>query len=420
MAADGTGTEWTLALKILHVQETLSPRYGGPASALPQLAAAQAAAGHQVVVVTTNADHPSGIYHAPGWYGLADESVQVLYGSTQSTRLRISAQVGTYLLRSITEYDVVHVHGLYRFPPTFAASLARRRKVPYIIRPHGSHDPYLYDKSTLGSVRLKRAYEKLFDLPNLHAAGAVHYTTEDERDLASFMKVRAPSFVVPNGIDWERYRHLPPRGALRARWRVGDAPLVLFLGRLHVKKGLDLLIPAFDAVRLREPDAQLIIAGPENDSYGQQVRGWVAERGLDSQVHFVGSLEGSDVVQAYVDADAFALPSYTENFGMTVAEAMACALPVVISDAVNIHGEVSRACAGLVTRCDSSETATAIVELLRDPARRREMGRAGRQLVQTNYAWPAIVDALTNEYEVAIERTQLTGGKPSRRRQDSE
>ena len=147
--------------------------------------------------------------------------------------------------------------------------------------------------------------------------------------------------MIPNGIDWERFRTLPPRGALRARWGLHDEPVVLFLGRIHFKKGLDLLIPAFDRCDAGCRMAQLVIAGPENDDYGQKVRGWVRERGLDASVHFVGLLSGPDVVQAYVDADVFALPSYTENFGMTVAESMACALPVVISDQVNIHAEVA-------------------------------------------------------------------------------
>jgi glycosyltransferase involved in cell wall biosynthesis len=392
-------------VRILHVQETLSLRYGGPARALPQMAKAQSAAGHEVVVVTTNADHPTGVYHEPGWHMLADGAVSVLYGSAQSARLRISAQAATYLMRSISGFDVVHVHGLYRFPPTLAARLARRRRIPYIIRPHGSQDPYLYDKSTMGSVRLKRLYERLFDLPNLNAAAAIHYTTEEERDRASFLGLRAPSFVLPNGLDWESYRELPARGALRSRWGLGDAPLVLFLGRLHFKKGLDLLIPAFDAVRRQQPNAQLVIAGPENDDYGQKLRDWVAERELTSAVHFVGTLQGADVVQAYVDADVFALPSYTENFGMTVAEAMACALPVVISDQVNIHAEISSAGAGLVTRCDIEEIADALQALLRDAGRRRVIGQAGRQLVQERYSWPAIVDALTKEYQSAIKRT---------------
>jgi glycosyltransferase involved in cell wall biosynthesis len=210
--------------------------------------------------------------------------------------------------------------------------------------------------------------------------------------------------VVPNGLDWERYRTLPARGALRVRWGLGEVPIVLFLGRLHFKKGLDLLISAFDTLRRRVPDAQLLIAGPENDDYGLKVRGWVRKRGLDGAVHFVGPLHGTDVVQAYVDADVFALPSYTENFGMTVVEAMACALPVVVSDQVNIHAEVTGAGAGFVTRCDADEVAGALKALLCDAGRRRAMGDAGRRLVQERYTWPAIVGTLTKEYEAIIDR----------------
>ena len=406
-------------MKILHVLETLSPRYGGPVSVLLALAAAQQRAGHEVTVATTNADHPRGVYHAPGWDTLADGAVPVYYAPVQFAPLRFSWSLADFLRRTVAEFDLVHIHGLYRFPPTYAAWQARRQGVPYIVRPHGSLDPYLYARSSTGRLGFKRLYERWFDLPNLHAAGAIHYTAEDERERAAFVKLRAPSFVVPNGLDWEHYRTLPARGALRARWGLGDAPLVLFLGRLHFKKGLDLLVPAFDTLRRQIPDVQLVIAGPENDDYGQQVRGWVRERGLEAAVHFVGPLHGAEVVQAYVDADVFALPSYTENFGMTVVEALACALPVVISDQVNIHAEVSGAGAGLVTHCDADEVAQGLETLLNDAERRRAMGEAGRRLVRARYTWPAIVESLTAEYERVIERhpagkiSRIGAGEPS-------
>ena len=366
-------------MRILHVISTLAPASGGPTSVVRDLAAAQIGQGHQVTICTTDRGNPvrerlpDTYFHTMAPAGVQIEKFPVVF-----TPLLLSPAAGRWLAGSLSGFDIVHIHGLYRFPPTYAAWQARRQGVPYIIRPHGAIDPYLYDKSSR-SLWLKRLYERWFDLPNLHAAGAIHYTAEDERERAAFLKLRAPSFVVPNGLDWDRYRELPARGALRVRWGLGEAPLVLFLGRLHFKKGLDLLIPAFDALRRRVPGVQLVIAGPENDDYGQQVRGWVRERGLDAAVHFVGPLHGADVVQAYVDADVFALPSYTENFGMTVAEAMACALPVVISDQVNIHAEVSGAGAGLVTACDAGEVTAALEQLLRDADRRRAMGAAGRR-----------------------------------------
>ncbi len=320
------------------------------------------------------------------------------------TPLYLSPRLAQWLRKTLRTFDVVHIHGLYRFPATYAAYQARRQRVPYIIQPHGALDPYLYDKSSAGNLWLKRLYERLFDLPNLHAASAIHYTAEEERKRASLLGLRARSFVVPNGLDWARYQTLPPRGTLRVRWGLDEKPMVLFLGRLHFTKGLDLLIPALDTLRRRIPDVRLVIAGPENDDYGRKVRGWVRERGLDEVVHFVGPLHGAEVVQAYVDADVFTLPSYTENFGMTVIEAMACALPVVISDGVKIHAEVAQAGAGLVTHCDASEVAVALETLLRDADRRRIMGERGRELVKERYTWPVIVGALTREYEAVVER----------------
>ena len=394
------------ALRILHVISTLAPASGGPTQVLRELTGAQVSVGHSVVICTTDRGNPVRERLPDSWFRETfSERVEVKAFNVEYAPLLVSLEMGGWLRGKMQAFDVVHIHGLYRFPPTYAAYQARRSGLPFLIRPHGALDPFLYGTSTR-SIRMKRVYERWFDLPNLHAAGAIHYTAQEERERASFLNLGAPSFVVPNGLDWARYRALLTRGALRARWGLGDAPLVLFLGRLHFKKGLDLLIPAFDALRQRIPGVQLVIVGPENDDYGQKVRGWVRERGLDADVHFVGSLEGQDVVQAYVDADVFALPSYTENFGMTVAEAMACALPVVISDQVNIHAEVASAGAGLVTRCDADEVAHALETLLSDADRRSTMGAAGRRLVRERYTWPAIVEALTGEYEAVIERTK--------------
>jgi len=395
-----------MAMRILHVISTLAPASGGPTQVLKDLATAQTDVGHEVAVCTTDRGNPVQEKLPASHFRtfLHDQATLEVFPVTYAPLL-LSLHLAQWLRENIGAFEIVHVHGLYRFPPTYAAYQARKQGVPYIIRPHGSLDPYLYGKSTR-SVWLKRLYEHWFDLPNLHGAGALHYTAEEERERVAFLKLRAPSFVVPNGLDWAAYQSLPPRGALRACWGLGEAPLVLFLGRLHFKKGLDLLITAFDEVRRKIVDAQLVIVGPENDDYGQKVRGWVRERGLQEAVHFVGPLHGVEVVQAYVDADVFALPSYTENFGMTVAEAMACTLPVVISDQVNIHAEVAQAGAGLVTRCDAAEVAAALEALLRAPERRRAMGEAGRRLVQERYTWPAIIGALTKEYEKVIERNR--------------
>lgn len=398
-------------MRILHVIPTLASSSGGTTFVLRDLSTAQARRGHEVTVCTTDRDNPERNILSGDYFRnfFSAEVILKVFRAVPEGAL-VSTSMARWLRLSLKDFDVVHIHALYRFPPTYAAWQARRQRVPYVMMPHGALDPYLYARSSTGRLGVKRLYERWFDLPNLHAAGAIHYTAEDERDRAAFLNLRAPSFVVPNGLDWDRYSSLPARGALRARWGLDDAPLVLFLGRLHFKKGLDLLVPAFDTLRRHIPDAQLVIAGPENDDYGQQVRDWVRERDLQAAVHLVGPLDGAEVVQAYVDADVFALPSYTENFGMTVIEALACSLPVVISDQVNIHAEVSDAGAGVVTRCDADEVAHALQALLNDADRRRAMGEAGRRLVQERFTWPTIVDALTAEYGRVIARHRTDPG----------
>jgi glycosyltransferase involved in cell wall biosynthesis len=392
-------------LRLLHVISTLAPSAGGPTRVLQDLAKAQVAAGHSVAICTTDRDYPVDRRLPIGYFTSAFPSpIQIHSFSVQYEPLLLSLPMARWLSKEIRAFDVIHIHGLYRFPLSFAAYRARMSKIPYIIRPHGSLDPFLYTKSSVGKLAFKRIYERCFDLPNLQTASALHFTAIEERERTVFLNLRAPSFVVPNGLDWSRYRQLPAKGWLRARLGLADQPIVLFLGRLHFKKGLDLLIPAFDALRRSIPNVQLVIAGPENDEYGQQVRERVQELGVASSIHFIGALTGDDTLNAYVDADVFALPSYTENFGMTVIEALACSLPVVISDQVNIHAEVSGADAGIVTRCDVSEVTQALQALLTDPGRRHAMGLAGRRLVESQYTWPPIAEELTKQYEAVIAR----------------
>src|SRR6185436_20783168 len=179
----------------------------------------------------------------------------------------------------------------------------------------------------------------------------------------------------PPGVHVERYCDSSVDGSFRAAWpETRGRRIVLFLGRLNFKKGLDLLVRAFGEVARRRPDVHLVLAGPDDDGYGATVRRWLGAEGVLDRVTFTGMLLGRAKLAAFRDADVFVLPSYTENFGMAVVEAMACGRPVVISDHVNIWHEVAAAGAGRVTRCDAGEVAAALLGLLDDPAARRAAG----------------------------------------------
>jgi glycosyltransferase involved in cell wall biosynthesis len=249
----------------------------------------------------------------------------------------------------------------------------------------------------------------LFEFSNLNGASALHYTTRKEMEQARFLKLRAPEIVVPNGIEWDSFAKLSPRGRFRVRLGIpSGTPVVLFAGRVNFIKGLDLLVPAFTEIARTVPEAVLVIAGPDNEGYGRMVRSWVLEDGLSERVYLTGVLNQEELREAYVDADVFVLPSYSESFGMSVIEAMACGCPVVVSDRVGISRDIREARAGLVVPLDRAALADAIKSLLCDRIEARSMGVAGRAHVENHYAWNLVVGRLTRVYEALVRREPLS------------
>ena len=392
-------------MKVLHVIQTLSTRFGGPVASLKALARHQVKKGHEATICTTNSDYPIGSLSVPNHMPVIENGVSVWYHPVQFQPLLYSEQLRKWINTSINKFDIVHIHGLYRFPVTCASRAARKAGVPYIISPHGALDPFLYRQSKY-SVSLKRLYERLFDMPNLNGAAAINYATQVEMERARFLRLISPSAVVSHGIDWELYTDLPPIGSFRAHIGItADTPLVLFLGRMNFKKGIDLLIPAFARVNETLSKSRLAMVGPDNEKFSLKVRRWCVDHGIDNQVLMIDHLAPDRVRQAYVDADVFVLPSYTENFGMAAVEAMACRCPVVISDQVNIHSDVKKAGAGVVVSLKTGEIARGMLSVLTCKTAAKDMGDAGRRLAKTRFAYERIVEDVTRMYEAAIQRS---------------
>lgn len=390
----------------------MADRYGGPVSVLRSLSEDQARRGHEVTICTTNLDYPRGILNVATNAPTVANGVATWYHALNFRPLHFSVTLGKWLLRHVAEFDVINIHGLYRFPPTFAATVARRQGVPYLIKPHGSLDPFLYQQSRY-SLQLKRLYERLFDLRNLNSAGAIQYTSEEEALRAEYLGLRAPAVVVRSGIDWSDFETLPRSGAFRQRLALAaDQSLILFLGRLNFKKGLDLLVPAFAKVVREVPNACLAIVGPDNEGLGAKVRQWCRESGVEGNVRFVDHISPKEVRQAYADADVFVLTSYTENTGMTVVEAMACRCPVVISDQVNIWPLIRQAGAGIVVPLVVEQISEALLMSLHDREAAERMGRSGRALAKEQFSWESIGDQFDRVYEALVrhERPVCAGG----------
>ena len=240
----------------------------------------------------------------------------------------------------------------------------------------------------------KRIYERLFDIPNLNHAAAIHYTAQEEAERAAFLRLRAKPVIVPNGIDWETYRHLPARGSFRERLGLDDQNTAgAFPRSYQLQERTGSACTGFCPGFAEYPGARLAIVGPDNEGYGSKVKQWCGSKVSRIKFFFVDHMGPEEVKQAYVDADVFVLPSYTENFGMTVVEAMACGCPVVISDQVNIWREIQEEGAGLVVGLEPREIAKAICRVLADKDAAKDNGNVEAVWRRKRrYAWPRIVD----------------------------
>ena len=373
-------------MRILHAIATLSATYGGPSKACIETAQALAARGHEVSILTTNLGFP-GLLDVPLGQPVDRGGVAVQHRPAVRPHFwGTSLALARALREAIPHADVVHLHSLYFHHTKVTASLCSRFGVPYVLQPHGALDPYLYRRHRFR----KLLAERWFQNAATRGAAAVQYATEEEMSLAAPCAFGVRGVVVPIGLHPEDYANLPPRGRFRARHpAIGDRPIILFLGRLNFKKGIDVLIRGFAEAVDAGLDAHLVLAGPDGGDRGR-IESWINERGLRPRTTLTGMVGGAEKLSLLADADLFALSSWTENFGIAVIEAMACGLPVAISDRVNLWPSVAEADAGWVAPVDSCAFRDIILEALSDPSRARGKGARGRALVHERYAWRRI------------------------------
>lgn len=379
---------------MLHVVPGISPKFGAPAN-VPTLLRYLAKYGVETTLLTTNADVAGHRLDVPLRQPVIRDGVQCMFHAVLPIggRWGLAPSLVTTLRRDVRSYDLVHVHWLYDFSSIAAAHAATAAGVPFVIQPRGSLDPHLFRKNRA----IKRLYLATIGRPLLRRAAAVIFTAEQERQLASY-GARRPEWIVPVGLDIARFESLPPPGTFRAAFPAVTGPFLLFLGRLSPQKGLDLLLPAFREVRATRADLQLVVAGPDYRGYETEVRRMIRELGLEHRVVLTGLLDHQAKLAAFVDAELFVLPSYAENFGVVIIEALACGLPVVISDRVNIHTELAAAGVATVVPCEAGRVAAHIGSALADEGLRRRIAILGPAFVREHYTWDAIVPMLITRY----------------------
>jgi len=288
------------------------------------------------------------------------------------------------VMRLAADSDFITLHSLYSFPVLCGYFLAKIHNKPYGVWPHGVFAPF--QRSV--SATKKTVYGSLLAGRILDNASVMFYTAEGEKQEAADMQLKGPSVVVPHGVNARDYADLPEHGQFRDSLMNGHrGPLVLYLGRLNAKKGLDILVEAFASVSERRPDAKLAIVGSSDPPrFEAQIRSWIEAHQMADKIVLTGRLSFEQKRQALADSDIFVLPSHAENFSFAMFEALASRVPVVVSDSLNLAFQVRSYSAGLVRPRLSAAFAEAILELLSNDSLRKEMGNRGRKLAEA-YSW---------------------------------
>lgn len=381
-------------VRILHVVASYLPavRYGGTIVSVHGLCKALALRGHEVHVFTTSVDGP-GDSDVPHGKPVDRDGVKVWYfRSRHGRRLYYAPDLGRALARDIRGFDLVHTHAIFLWPLWAAARAARTAGVPYVVSPRGMLEKRLVESR---SRLLKAVWIRLIERRNLEQAAAIHVTSMRElTEARAFGFNLPPAFEVPNGVDLE-WDGRPLAQVPRIAALVQDAPYLLFLGRVSWKKGLDRLIRALAHV---PPDLMMVIAGNDDEGLGPALEAQAAERGVLNRLIFTGTVNTGEKIGLLVHARLLVLPSYSENFGNVVVEAMAARCPVIVTPEVGIAPVVERSAAGWVVDSAPEVLGARLSELAANEPLRREMGERGRRLAVDEFSWSAVAQRMEAAY----------------------
>ncbi len=299
------------------------------------------------------------------------------------------------LLKNLRRFDVVHITAVWNFPVIAACLACWLFSKPYLISPRGTIYP---ETVAMRSSLFKRVYYAVFAKWCMKFANRIHYTSVDEQARVERYLGLKNGCLIANGIELTALQK-------QVTGRPMDADYVLYLGRLDRKKGLDLLIDAYAIANNDVAPLQLVIAGPDAGGYQRQLQQQIASLGLIDCVHFIGQVTGEDKLRWYQHAKLFALTSHSENFGMTVVEAMASGCPVLISEGVGISPQVIAADAGLVVPLQPALIAEQLIWAMKHPERMRQKADNAQQMIRDQFQIESVAAAMAASYRtLAIDR----------------
>ena len=381
-------------MKVLQVVPSLAPEWGGPVKVVNELAGA-------LEVIGVSSEIISAQGRRVGNPETVTNDIPIhLFETGPIARLWTAHTPGLKktLARKIPDFDLVHIQELWHYPGYIASKIARSRNVPYIVTIHGELNEW-----NLQQKRLKKQiYMTAIQRGILQKSAALHAITQAESNRIRQLEIETPVAMIPNGTHTEEFENLPDRSQFVSRYpELENRLIVLFLGRIQQKKGLDILAQAFGNLVRTRHDVRLVVAGPDEDNTLTEIKTILKSQGALEKAVFPGMLTGEQKLEALSAADIFALTSYSEGFSVALLEALSAGLPLVITDECNFP-EVGDSRAGFVVRPNDSETASALMSLLDSADLRREMSENARRLVRSNYTWERIAEKMFTLYENVI------------------
>jgi glycosyltransferase involved in cell wall biosynthesis len=383
-----------LPLRVVHVCAYFAPAfvYGGPPRSILGLCRAQRDAGADVRVVTTTANGDTELDPAIVARGEYD-GIPVRYCARAWPRSIFRAPSLRHAVASeLRDADVLHIHGLWNATVWSAAAAAREARTPYVLSPRG-----MLTAAALAHDRWrKRLVYPLHDGRVIRDAARLHATSRPEFDELNRIHPAGRGVYVPNGVELPACAAGDPNAARRRFHLPPAGPLVLFLGRIHPIKRLDLLAGAFRRILRQHPDAHLVVAGPDEADHRAAIAPLFND--VSTSVTWTGRVDDAGKRELLEAADVLVMCSNSESFGMSAAEAMAAAMPVVVTRTCP-WPEIEEQEAGFWVEQTPDAIAAGLDAVLSDRAAAREMGRRGRALIASRYSWPHAAAALISEYE---------------------
>jgi glycosyltransferase involved in cell wall biosynthesis len=386
-------------MKVLHVIPSVSSVHGGPTRALALMEHALIENGITIETATTDDDGPHRRRDWSADEGKPESGPLRRYFPKRTEFYKVSPAFAKWISANVERYDLIHIHALFSFTSTAAAWAARRAAVPYVVRPLGTLNEYGVDRRR---PWLKRMSMQCVEGPILRHAAAVHFTSDAEEAEASRLGIAMKAVMIPLGVEAAEISSAP---ADPLAFDIPEsAPCVLFLSRLDAKKNIEGLLGAISLLKEELPALHLLIAGGGAPDYVASLKATAESLSISDRVIWAGHLEGHRKQAAFARAAVFALPSFSENFGIAAAEALAAGLPCVLGQGVAIAQEVVNAEAGVVVGTDPKSIAGGLRRIIPATETRRQMSMNAKRLAQQNFSVQAMGMRLQKLYTDILNR----------------